>query len=90
MGTFICYILLLINNLERYDTEIQLDIKHDKNDDVIVKKTDYSQIQGQIEAQEKDDIEQKRKKADYVRMQQLRITQEATKKDGIIKINRIN
>jgi hypothetical protein len=35
MCTFICYILLLKSNLERYQTEIQLDINQDENGDII-------------------------------------------------------
>ena len=71
---FVCYFLIMKNNLESYETEIQLDIKQDENGDIILTEDERKK--------QKDDIEEKRKSTDYARIQQLRATQESNKREA--------
>jgi hypothetical protein len=71
---FVCYILLLKSNLERYETEIQLDINQDENGDIILSEEEKKK--------QRDNIDEKRKSTDYARLQQLRATQESNKREA--------
>ena len=70
----ICFILLLVNISESYNTEIELDIKVDENGDVILSEEEKQRKKKVID-------EKKLSGVDYNKLQQLRVAQESSKKE---------
>jgi hypothetical protein len=70
----VCCTLLFWNIFEGYDTEIELDIRGDEEGDIILSEEEKMKRKEKIE-------EKKLSQTDYAKLQQLRATQEANRRE---------
>jgi len=72
----VCYALLFWNIIEGYDTEIELDIRGDEDGNIILSEEEKERRRKKIEE------EKKLSGVDYAKLQQLRATQEANRREA--------
>ena len=72
----VCFIILLINISEKYNTEIEIDIKTDENVNSI--------LNDEEKERQRKDLEEKKRlyRNDYNKLQQLRLVQEASRREA--------
>ena len=71
----VCYTLLFWNIIEGYDTEIELDIRGDEEGNIIISEEEKIK-------RKKIEDEKKLSGVDYAKLQQLRATQEANRRES--------